>query len=383
MKTPNFDHAPQARPPQVWVLTTEKLGDNAQVRAIADALGWPYELKRLDFTGVNHFHFRLFGPSLRNLAVERSASLMPPWPDLLLTIGRRATPVALWIRQQSEGKTKLVLVGQPRVGFACFDLVVGNPQCPLPAYPNLIRLGLPLLYGNAEATAAAAAQWEPQFMNLPRPWTALLVGGSANPVVLNVEVARRMMDEVNRMMTREGGSLLVTTSRRTSEQAADMIEATMPADGFFHRWTPNGQSNPYPAMLGLADRFIVTGESISMLTEVVRRGKPLAIYPLPARGMSMKRWFREMFHRLFFVHGEEADASGGWQRRLSDRLVHFGLAEYRRDFSLFHQRLIDGGVAVRFGTPFLPVHRVFPDERSLVIARIQALFEEQTLSSDS
>ena len=128
MKTPNFDHAPQARPPQVWVLTTEKLGDNAQVRAIADALGWPYELKRLDFTGVNHFHFRLFGPSLRNLAVERSASLMPPWPDLLLTIGRRATPVALWIRQQSEGKTKLVLVGQPRVGFACFDLVEGHAR---------------------------------------------------------------------------------------------------------------------------------------------------------------------------------------------------------------------------------------------------------------
>ncbi len=364
-------------PPRVWVLTTEKLGDNAQVRAIADALGWPYELKPLAFTGVNHFHFRVFGPSLRKLAVDRSAPLEPPWPDLLLTIGRRSTPVALWIRQQSGGKTRLVLVGQPRVGFACFDLVVGNPQCPLPTYPNLIRLGLPLLYDNAEATTVAAAQWQPQFANLPRPWTALLVGGSASPVVLDVEVARHMMDEINRMLTREGGSLLVSTSRRTSEKAADMIEATMPANSFFHRWTPEGRSNPYHAMLGLADRFIVTGESISMLTEVVRRGRPLAIYPLPARGMSMKRWFREMIQRLFFVHGEEADASGGWRRGLSDRLVHLGLAEYRRDFSLFHQRLIACGVAVRFGTSFLSVQGPLPDDLYKVIERIQALFEQR------
>ena len=41
-----------AQPPRVWVLTTEKLGDNAQVLAIADALGWPYELKHLEFTSV-------------------------------------------------------------------------------------------------------------------------------------------------------------------------------------------------------------------------------------------------------------------------------------------------------------------------------------------
>jgi uncharacterized protein len=131
-------------------------------------------------------------------------------------------------------------------------------------------------------------------------------------------------------------------------------------------------------MLGLADRFIVTGESISMLTEVVRRGKPLAIYPLPSHGMSVKRWFRQMLQRLFFARGEEASASGGWRQGLSDCLVHLGLAEYRRDFLLFHQQLMTRGVAVRFGTPFLPVHGSFPDEMSLVIERIQALFEKRS-----
>src|SRR5262249_31381225 len=87
--------------PHVWVLTSKKLGDNAQVLSIADALGLPYETKRLEFSGLNHYHFRFLGPSLRKVDVDRSSPLMPPWPDLVLTIGRCATPVALWIRWQS------------------------------------------------------------------------------------------------------------------------------------------------------------------------------------------------------------------------------------------------------------------------------------------
>src|SRR5262245_21197385 len=92
----DLERTAHAQPLRVWVLTTEKLGDNAQVLAIADALGWPYELKHLEFTSVNHF--RTVEPLLWELAVGRSSPLVPPWPDLLLTIGRRPSPVALGIR---------------------------------------------------------------------------------------------------------------------------------------------------------------------------------------------------------------------------------------------------------------------------------------------
>src|SRR5262245_38893686 len=159
--------------PRMWVLTSKKLGDNAQVLSIANALGWPYETKRLEFIGLNHYHFRFLGPSLRKVDVERSSPLTPPWPDLVLTIGRRATPVALWIRRQSGGKTKLVQVGQSRIGFDNFDLVIANPQYHLPNHPHLFRLRIPLLYANAETTVTAAAMWQSRFMHLPRPWTAL------------------------------------------------------------------------------------------------------------------------------------------------------------------------------------------------------------------
>ena len=35
--------------PRVWVLAAPRAGDATQVVALAEALGWPYELKRLAF----------------------------------------------------------------------------------------------------------------------------------------------------------------------------------------------------------------------------------------------------------------------------------------------------------------------------------------------
>lgn len=374
-KSPDPGRAAKEEPPRVWVLTSKKLGDNAQVLAIAEALRWPYEVKRLEFTGLNHFHFRVFGPSLRKVAVNRSAPLLPPWPDLVLTIGRRSTPVALWIRQQSGGRTKLVQVGQSRVRFDCFDLVVANPQYHLPEHANVLRLNLPLLYGNMPAIAAAATAWQPRFAALPKPWTALLVGGSTSPFTLDAQVARRMMAEIKQAIGREGGSLLVTTSRRTAHDAADVIEAETSANGFFYRWTPDGQSNPYLGILGLADRFIVTGESISMLVEVVRQGRPLAIYPLPTHKRSMRLWYRHALQRVFFPLAHGSLRLRRWRESLGDRLVHLGLLEYRRDFSLFHRQLIQRGQTVYLGAPFPPVQPPPPDELPVVVQRIKALFD--------
>jgi hypothetical protein len=182
------------------------------------------------------------------------------------------------------------------------------------------------------------------------------------------------MRQARQVVTREGGSLLVTTSRRTPKKTADVIEAEMPSQGFFYRWTAGNQENPYFALLGLADRFIVTGDSISMLVEVVRQGKPLAIYPLPSRLRSMRLWFRRGVQHLLFGPIHEGSMPNHWRQRLGERLVRLGLLEYQRDFSLFHQQLIAQGLAVCLGDPFIPVRHLPSDDLPQVVERIKALF---------
>src|SRR5688572_10832978 len=73
--------------PRTWLILGDKAGDNAQVRIIADALGWPFVVKDLVFRAPYVIGKPRFRASLYHVDRGRSASLEPPWPDLILTVG--------------------------------------------------------------------------------------------------------------------------------------------------------------------------------------------------------------------------------------------------------------------------------------------------------
>src|SRR6186713_2884776 len=98
-------------PPRTWLLLGDKRGDNAQVEAIAQALGWPCERKRLQMREPWTVAKPRVKASLHHIDLDRSEPLAPPWPDLVLTIGRRPSMAALWVAEQARRCTRLVLVG--------------------------------------------------------------------------------------------------------------------------------------------------------------------------------------------------------------------------------------------------------------------------------
>ena len=60
------------------------------------------------------------------------------------------------------------------------------------------------------------------------------------------------------------------------------LAAGLPQGALLYRWDPaTTGENPYLGLLAHADRFVVTGDSISMMVEVASLGKPLAIFALP------------------------------------------------------------------------------------------------------
>src|SRR5690349_391604 len=95
----------------VWVLQGAHAGDNAQARALAHLLGADFTLKQLFFTHFRHVPNVLLRDSLASIDRAKSAPLEPPYPDLVIAVGRRSVPAALWVRKQSGGRTKLVQMG--------------------------------------------------------------------------------------------------------------------------------------------------------------------------------------------------------------------------------------------------------------------------------
>ena len=353
-------NAPAVMPePMIWVLTGYKAGDNAQVLALADALGWPYEVKRMQYRRTELLTNRLLGVTLAGIDKRSSSELSPPWPDLVITAGRRNEPVARWIRKRSDDRTRLVHVGRPWAPLAVFDLIVTTPQYFLPNRHNVWKNDLPLHGVTTGRLSEAADNWRREFSHLPRPYTVVLIGGDSGPFVFSPEKGHRLGQMVSAMAAHDGGSLLVTNSARTPRPAFEAFQRQLSVPAHIHRWSA-GQANPYLAYLALADQLVVTGESMSMLTEASFTCKPLFIYDPADPGP----WWRYPHNFRY--------------KPLSHRLAMlFAPRRMRRDVGNIQQALVASGRAVWLGQAFPVGQRCAPPDDALRAAsRVRALFEQ-------
>lgn len=338
------------------MLTSGRTGDDKQSLRLAEALGEPFVEKTIVF-GRRAATWRLvLGPGLDTIDRERSSRLEAPWPDLVISTGWRQVPVVRWIRWQSGGRTKLVQMNRPP-GPKHFDLVLSPPQFEVPARPNIVRLDWPLQPPpETERLEAAAAEWKARLDPLPHPWTVLLLGGSSHPFRLEEKDAERLFEGALARAQAAGGSLLISTSRRTPAAAVRVFErATREAGGgprsevantpiYLYAWSAHATENPYLAFLAGGDEFVVTPDSISMLVEVARLGKPLAIAP-HTRVRSVEKTLRANAKRL--LHGRPESPRTGLGETISDLASALGL-KFGRDLASVSRKMIVEGWADAF-----------------------------------
>ena len=362
-----------ASPPRIWLLLADKRGDNAQVEALAPALGWPVERKDLVVRPEWAVAKPKVIPSLDHLDLERSAALEPPWPDGILTIGRRPSMAALWVRRASGGRTRIALLGKPSGRMADFDLVIASAEVQLPPVANAVSISLPLMRIAESDIADAVAAWKPTLEALPRPLIGVLVGGPTGPYLFDAAATRRLLSLVHQIVQR-GGTPYVTTSRRTPRNVVDALEAQRPPGTRWFRWTPDAPDNPYRALLGAADGLVVTGDSISMLVEAVTLGRPVAILPLSTGPLGRLDERRRRFSRwLFDARGEGAGHRA--RRAIARTAFRLGVLSHTRDFSAFHEELIRRGLASRSFEALAPPSASVPDDLERAAAAVRALFE--------
>lgn len=348
----------QAQPasPRIWLVLGDKRGDNGQVEVIAEALS-----RRFDWSSEWH-HVEMLpkyvlgkprpGPTLHHIDRERSDPLTPPWPDLILTSGRRPANVALWIRKQSGGRSRIVLVGRP-AGFlfhyqSRFDLIITSAETMPAPFPNVTHISLPLMRVDEARLDAGRREWQAAFSALPRPLVVFLIGGPTRPFVYDDAVLDRLCVRVGQVVA-AGGTPYLVTSRRTPADFAARLKAALPEAARFYDWrNPEGE-NPYAGLLALGDRFVVTGDSISMMVEVAKLGRPLEILPLPT---SLVGGLDQARRRLAVWLFQPARNNGAGERlriALARGLYHARLMQQARHFPRFHQRLVDEGLASWIG----------------------------------
>jgi mitochondrial fission protein ELM1 len=283
-----------------WVLTDGSVGMDNQGLAVAEAVGLPVLVKHAKRSGPWRFlptALQLKVPPgllLRDLTPE-SDDLTPPWPKLLISVGRQSVALALAIRVLAGGRTFALHIQNPTVPSRLFDLVAAPAHDGMDEAVALHTLGAPHRVTAARLAAEAGLYAKP-VESLPHPRVAVLLGGNSRAFRFDEETARHMGESLKALMAKTGGALLVTPSRRTPPAALAALKTALgPTPMLFWDGT---EPNPYFSFLALADTIIATADSVNMVTEAAGTGKPVYVYPLPGHSARIAA-----FHAAMQAHG--------------------------------------------------------------------------------
>nr|CAB3484469.1 unnamed protein product [Digitaria exilis] len=158
-----------------------------------------------------------------------------------------------------------------------------------PPGPNVVLTAGALHQADTAALRFAAADWHAELAPLPKPLVVVNIGGPTRHCKYDVGLAKQLVSSLQNVL-KTCGSVRISFSRRTPEKMFDIILKEFRTHPKVYIW--DGQDpNPHLGHLAWADAFIITADSISMLSEACSTGKPVYVI-----GVEHCRWKFSDFH---------------------------------------------------------------------------------------
>jgi mitochondrial fission protein ELM1 len=259
-----------------WFMTTGEAGFRSQARGLAERLapdprelvvGLRFPWNRLP-VALTPNPFALLDP-----ARDRPA---PPWPDLLISCGRRTVALATAIRRASAGHTLAVHVQDPLARPGAFDLVIAM-QHDAVVGPNVLKVVTALHGVTPEKLAEAGGIWRDRLGSGPGLLAGVLIGG---PTGGKLFPTGAFTAALTRLRVEQGVRLAIAPSRRTPPGLVAAVTAAFEGDPGVFIWDRESD-NPYLGILALSDRLVVTSDSVSMISEALTAGHPVEVFGEP------------------------------------------------------------------------------------------------------
>lgn len=268
--------------PMIWVVDSEYTGERNARLGLAQRLGFRYDLIPVPQDGAAYWRL-----------LKSKYARYADYPPLLIISGTgEETTAEIADLPQHFPATVLnvflasILPEDRHPRLAEYDLIA-SPQLSGDNIVTLTCVPNQLTRQNLDTAYLEHADY---FNGLAKPVTALLVGGNTRYCSgFTPDHARQLGERIARISAQLGGTLIISNSRRTPEDAQSaLLEALNGVNYDFFDWQTM-ENNFYPAMLAHAELFIVTGDSLSMCSEAAFTGKPLLI--------DLSREATECFHR--------------------------------------------------------------------------------------
>ena len=283
----------------IWIVSDGKAGDETQCIGVADALGRPFEIRRVAPRAPWSWLMPWGGIDPRDAPEKPGSTIAPPFPDIAIASGRRAVAYLARIKRDSGGRTFTVFLKDPRIGTRAADLIWVAEHDKLRGDNVLVTASGPHRF-TQERIAAARADPLPEIAALEHPRVTVLVGGdSRTHRFLDLDVARFAEGLARIAGAGAGAHLMITPSRRTPEA---LLAALAPYAGSTDHlvWDGTGE-NPLLQYLANADAIVATADSANMIGEALATGRPIHVFH-PSGGHRKFNAFLEALTRIGAVH---------------------------------------------------------------------------------
>jgi uncharacterized protein len=279
----------------IWVVTDGKIGIVNQAVGLAEATGFPFTEKIIALRKPWRWLPANFWPSGTFGTSSEGDQLEPPWPDIVISCGRQSVGPARAVKAASGAFH--VHIQHPRMSISSFDLLV------VPAHDRLAGENVVATRGAIHRVtparlSEAATTFAPLLASLPRPLIAVLIGGGSKSHQLTPAMTEDIAARLQTFAAETGGGLAVTASRRTGAENEAILRTRLSGENVFV-WDGAGE-NPYFGLLGLADHIVVTADSVNMVSEACRTGKPVHVIDL-AGGSAKFDAFHQQFRDAGFT----------------------------------------------------------------------------------
>jgi mitochondrial fission protein ELM1 len=268
-----------------WGISEGFASQENQIEGLAHALGLAVQFKRV----AAALPWRRLPPSLWISRIGHRAlrgdGLIPPWPDALISCGGQGALGGYVVRRLSAKTCFTVQIQTPALSLREFDAVV-VPRHDGTSGENVVVTEGAIHRVTPQRLKEEAAHWEAPLRHLPNPRVAVLLGGSNGRYRMTDATVRDLAGQLSQLIE-QGCSVLLATSRRTSESAKLLLQRALDKNAWI--WTGEG-ANPYLAFLGLADFLLVSRDSVSMVSEALSTGKPVYTFDLLGHSKRIDRF---------------------------------------------------------------------------------------------
>ena len=309
MPSPAPNIAATTTEPLVWVLKTSSRGDTNNRLAMAKAIA-PNNHVLVDGKSSGYTAEGM----AKHFTGAYSLDAIKTWPDIFLVCEQETSKYGREIKALSGGQTFVVGVQTPDIDTNDFDENVGAysdydtdmqvvwSHLPTAQPGSKARNhGINRFFASAVPSPLTPTLLEAELQELPlalerlrgkRPIYAVAMGSlisieerfghsnwtefAADKKLMEANLDR-LLEQVANAAKRDGGAVVITTSHRSPHQFATRVtERLGDIPHVFYDWAKErGRKNPYRAMMALADRIVVTADSLSMTADALATGKPV------------------------------------------------------------------------------------------------------------